>query len=80
MSDLRRHRVAHAAIVALSRIAFRSPLVRVDGPLSVRRAYTPEEAAGLFVRAGLPEPRVARTFGFRMSLVLERGAGMENGR
>lgn len=72
LNDLRRHRVAHAAIVALSRIAFRSELVRIDGPLSVLRAYTPDEARDLVFRAGLPEPRIARTLGFRMTIVVER--------
>jgi ubiquinone/menaquinone biosynthesis C-methylase UbiE len=71
VNDLRRHRVAHWAIRALSRVAFRSALVRVDGPLSVLRAFTPDEVLALCALAGLPAPRVRRSFGFRMSIVFD---------
>jgi ubiquinone/menaquinone biosynthesis C-methylase UbiE len=72
--DLRRHRVAHAAISLLTRVAFRSDLVRYDGPLSVLRAYTPGEVSGLCRDAGLPAPRIERALGFRMATVFDRRA------
>ncbi len=70
VNDLRRHRVALASIRVLTRLFFRSELVRHDGPLSVLRAYTPREVREICAREGLPAPRIARGFGYRMSIVL----------
>jgi hypothetical protein len=36
------------------------PISRHDGPLSVRRAYSPDEIRGLAEKAGLPAPRIER--------------------
>lgn len=45
-----------------------NPLVKVDGPLSVLRAFTPGEAEAIRDRAGLPHLRVSIHFGHRMAL------------
>lgn len=51
----------------------RSPITRHDGPLSIRRAFTPAELLELARRAGLPEARVHRHRCFRLVMVGEAG-------
>jgi len=48
------------------------PILHHDGPLSIRRALTPEELGALARRAGLPWLSVAQHFGHRMTLAGER--------
>ena len=67
--DLRRSRTAYVAALAWSRLFTRNRLSRHDGPLSVRRAYTPLEAHGLARAAGWRAPRVRREAFFRMTIV-----------
>jgi SAM-dependent methyltransferase len=52
-SDLRRSRLGYAMAWAACRVLTRSPIVRVDGPLSVAAAFTIGEARELAARAGL---------------------------
>ena len=66
--DLRRSPVAFAAVWLWSRTS-RNRLTRHDGPLSVRRAYTPTEAVALARDAGWSDPRARREAYFRMTLV-----------
>jgi SAM-dependent methyltransferase len=66
--DLRRSRLALAGVWLWSRTT-RSRLARHDGPLSVRRAYTPTEAMELARSAGWRRPQVQREAFFRMTLV-----------
>jgi ubiquinone/menaquinone biosynthesis C-methylase UbiE len=68
--DLRRSAVAFAATWLWSRTS-RNRLTRHDAPLSVRRAYTPDEALALARRAGWPAPRLRREPFFRMTLTDE---------
>jgi SAM-dependent methyltransferase len=65
--DLRRSRLGLAAAWLWSRTS-RNRLTRHDGPLSVRRAYTPDEALVLAREAGWPMARVRRERFFRMTL------------
>ncbi|GAC1428019.1 MAG: class I SAM-dependent methyltransferase [Candidatus Velthaea sp.] len=67
--DLLRSRTAYAAAYAWSRICTRNRLSRHDGPLSVRRAYTPPEAYEMAREAGWRAPRVRREPFFRMTLI-----------
>lgn len=60
VTDLIRAPLTYAAVFAFSRIFSRNRLTRHDGPLSVRRAYTPAEAASLAAHAGWRAPRVRR--------------------
>lgn len=46
----------------------RNPITRHDGPVSARRAYTPNELLALARRAGLPGARVERHFFYRLAL------------
>jgi hypothetical protein len=53
VNDLERSRHAHWAVWLLTRFVTRSAISRHDGPLSVRRSYTPDEVRGLCEQAGL---------------------------
>jgi SAM-dependent methyltransferase len=71
--DLRRSPMAFAATWLWSRTS-RSRLTRHDAPLSVRRAYTPDEALALACDAGWRAPSVRREPFFRMTLTDEAAA------
>jgi hypothetical protein len=58
VNDLVRSRVAHAVVWLITRFITRSAISRHDGPLSVRRSYTPLEVSGLCRRAGVADVRV----------------------
>lgn len=75
ISDLLRRRRAHLWIWLLTRLA--NPISRHDGPLSVQRAFTMEEARALAADADLEGLRLEESFGHRFVLwgtVREEGA------
>jgi 2-polyprenyl-3-methyl-5-hydroxy-6-metoxy-1,4-benzoquinol methylase len=72
VSDLVRGRFSHALVWLGSRLFSRSPVVRFDGPASVRAAFTAAELAKLADTAGLTGATVRRTFPCRMLLRWER--------
>ena len=65
VSDFRRERLAWAAVWLATHALSSNRMTRHDGPLSVRRAYTPDELARLAERAGLPDIRWHRAPSFR---------------
>jgi ubiquinone/menaquinone biosynthesis C-methylase UbiE len=65
--DLRRSELAFVATWLWSRTS-RNRLTRHDAPLSVRRAYTPDEALALARAAGWRVPQARREPFFRMTL------------
>ena len=69
VGDLVRSRFAFAATWLYASLTTRNRLTRHDAPLSVRRAYEPEEALTLARDAGWRSPRVRREPFFRMTLV-----------
>lgn len=69
ISDLRRNRVAYLMAWFACRLLTRSPVVRVDGPLSVAAAFTCDEAQRLALRAGLSGAVLSRYFPERFLLV-----------
>jgi ubiquinone/menaquinone biosynthesis C-methylase UbiE len=69
--DLRRSRLAYAAVSIYVKLFSRNRLTRHDGPVSVLRAYTPKEALALARKAGWQVPRVRTEPWFRMTLVDE---------
>jgi ubiquinone/menaquinone biosynthesis C-methylase UbiE len=69
LNDIRRSRAGYLAAWAASRIATRNRLTRHDMPLSVLRAYTPDELRALLRQAGVPEARVTTHPLFRMAAV-----------
>src|SRR5688572_33322683 len=73
-NDLVRSRVAAAAIWLLARILTDNHLVQVDGPLSVRKAFVPDELMAIARAVGATEARdfrwrLERVFPYRMALV-----------
>jgi SAM-dependent methyltransferase len=68
VGDLRRSRVAFAGTWLYAHLTTRNRLTRHDAPLSVRRAYVPDEVLTLAREAGWRSPRVVREPFFRMTL------------
>jgi SAM-dependent methyltransferase len=78
VSDLRRSRPALLGTRLLAATVWRRhPVTRHDGPLSIRRAFTPAELLDLARAAGLPDPRVHPHLFFRLVLVSRRAPGAE---
>lgn len=74
VSDLRRSRAAlRGARLLAATVWRRHPVTRHDGPLSVRRAFTPAELLAHGRAAGLPRCRVHAHVPFRVALVWEEG-------
>jgi 2-polyprenyl-3-methyl-5-hydroxy-6-metoxy-1,4-benzoquinol methylase len=60
VNDLMRSRIGYALVWLATRVFTNNRMSRHDGPLSVRRAYTPEEVRALCEKAGLFDVRVHR--------------------
>jgi SAM-dependent methyltransferase len=58
VNDLVRSRIAHAVVWLITRFITRGAIARHDGPLSVRRSYTPPEVSRLCEQAGLADVAV----------------------
>jgi ubiquinone/menaquinone biosynthesis C-methylase UbiE len=69
VSDLRRSRAAWFAARALLPLITRNRFTLHDGPISVRRAYTPDEVRAMAERAGWTRIDVRATFGARLLLI-----------
>jgi SAM-dependent methyltransferase len=68
VGDLTRSWSAWITTWTMTRILSRSRLFHIDGPRSVRAAYTPEELADLASQASLIGADIRRSFPFRMIL------------
>lgn len=60
VNDLLRARLSLLLVWVATRLVARHPISRHDGPLSVRRAYSPDEMRSLAEKAGVASPRVER--------------------
>lgn len=69
--DVVRSPLAYAGVVALTRIAWMSPMTRHDGAASVRRAYSLEEARALAKGASLRNVQARVRFPYRLSLMAD---------
>lgn len=72
INDLARTRVGYGLAWAGCRLLSRSPVVHHDGPVSVAAAFTPAEALGLAIEAGLDGATVARRWPERFLLAWSR--------
>ncbi len=72
VNDLRRSAVGYVMAYLGTRLLSASPVVHIDGPLSVRAAFTVEEARALAERAGLVGAAVVRRWPFRFLLTWRR--------
>jgi ubiquinone/menaquinone biosynthesis C-methylase UbiE len=68
VSDLRRSRAAWLAAHALLPLITRNRFTLHDGPISVRRAYTPDEVRSMAQQAGWTRIDVRAAFGARLLL------------
>jgi 2-polyprenyl-3-methyl-5-hydroxy-6-metoxy-1,4-benzoquinol methylase len=69
ISDLHRHRFAHAGFPLLARLLGVHRIVREDGTLSIARSFRPAEWRDILSRAGVAEmAEVVRRFPFRLSV------------
>ncbi|MNG25054.1 hypothetical protein D3C84_1098510 [compost metagenome] len=68
VTDLERHRLAYLAAKLLAKFVWKSPVTRHDGPLSVQRSFTPQEAKELVALAGV-KAAVHKHFPFRLAVV-----------
>jgi ubiquinone/menaquinone biosynthesis C-methylase UbiE len=71
VNDLRRHVVPWLFIAALGRLLGRGRAYVHDGPLSVRRGFTPEELDRAARDAGAREVRVRRLWPYRLVLEID---------
>ena len=69
LNDIRREAAGYVAAWIASRVATRNRLTRHDMPLSVLRAYTPDELRALLREAGIPDATVTTHPLFRMAAV-----------
>ncbi len=84
VNDLVRSRLASTAIRAITALTVDNRLVRHDGPISVLKAFTPDEllSIGHAASAARPESwrwRLARGFPYRMTMVGARLGGAGSG-
>ena len=68
IDDLRRSTIGYALAVVGCQLLSRSPIVHVDGPLSVRAAFTDSEIVELSDRCELPRPTIKRHWPHRFLL------------
>ena len=71
VNDLYRHAVAYVSIRALTAVFSKSRMVRHDAPVSVLRAFHPNELLNIAGKAGVPA-RVYRSFPYRLVLVADK--------
>lgn len=70
LNDLRRGRLGYAGAWLAAHVTTRNRLTRNDAPLSVRRAYTPDELGELLRRAGIHDATISTHPWFRMAAVV----------
>jgi 2-polyprenyl-3-methyl-5-hydroxy-6-metoxy-1,4-benzoquinol methylase len=69
ISDLHRHRFAHAGFPLLARLLGVHRIVREDGTLSIARSFRPDDWKDILARAGVADGvEVVRRFPFRLSV------------
>ena len=68
VNDLHRHRLAYLGIRTIAAILPVTPMFANDGPLSVRRAFRPDELRRMASQAELLNAVVTRHWAFRLTL------------
>lgn len=74
VADLARSRTGYVLARGMA-LVLRNPLTAHDGPVSVLRAYTPDELGDMARSANLGHVRVRTVFPARLALIAEREAG-----
>jgi 2-polyprenyl-3-methyl-5-hydroxy-6-metoxy-1,4-benzoquinol methylase len=70
LTDLHRHRILYYAIILITHLFTRNKMVRIDGPLSVKRAFKRRELENLLARAGIVNYNLTWVWPFRWLLVI----------
>lgn len=80
VNDLLRTRLSLAIVWLATRLLACHPISRHDGPLSVRRSYSPEEIDALCEKATVPRPHITRhPWLGRLLSVMEAGVRADTG-
>jgi len=66
VNDLLRHPISWGGFALLSRLMLWHPFVVHDGPVSIRRAFRPEDWTVLLAKAGVRDARIEPWFPFRL--------------
>jgi len=72
ISDLTRGYLPLLGFRLAQPVLARSPITRYDGPVSIKRGYTPDELRLLAYEAGIPHPRIFVHPLWRMTLVADK--------
>jgi ubiquinone/menaquinone biosynthesis C-methylase UbiE len=75
VNDVRRGAFGYGATWLASRLTTRNRLTRHDAPLSIRRAYTPDELRALLEEAGVADAEIRTLPWFRMVAVKRANLG-----
>jgi hypothetical protein len=75
INDLHRHVFALAGITALTSLFSRSPIVRYDARVSVRRAFTRKDLNAILSRAGIANAQLSWLWAFRWCLSFSVSVG-----
>lgn len=73
INDLERHPFSYYGFALLSRVMLWHRFVVHDGPVSIRRAFRPEDWTVLLARAGVHQARIEAWFPFRLCVSRVRG-------
>ena len=74
INDIRRHPV-HLALVYAGLPLYRSRLTRHDGPVSIRRAYTPQEMRAMLAQTSAARVDLSTHYLYRMGVIAWRNGG-----
>ncbi len=70
INDIHRHWFAYYSIKWLTRLLSRSPMVKFDAPLSVRRAFRKSDLLDIMKRAGIEKFSIRWMWAFRWQVVV----------
>ncbi len=70
VNDIHRHPLAYYSIKWLTQAFSRSPMVRFDAPLSVRRSFTKREWEQILAEAGITHYQLRWRWAFRWQLII----------
>ncbi|QQL49571.1 methyltransferase domain-containing protein [Mucilaginibacter ginkgonis] len=70
INDLHRHRVLYYAVIAITRLFTSNKMVRIDGPLSVKKSFKRRELVDLLNRAGIKNYSLRWLWPFRWQIVI----------
>jgi len=73
INDIHRHPMAYYSIKALTQLLSKSPMVKFDAPLSVRRAFRKKELVEILKKAEIKEYSLRWMWAFRWQIIIKRG-------